>query len=473
MQKHIAVDLGADSGRVIVGDVGELDEVHRFRNGPVRIGDSIHWNILSIYSEIKKGLSEAFAKYGSRISSIGIDTWGVDFALLDGDGDLVGNPYHYRDIRTKGIQERVFEVVPRKVIYEETGVQFMEINSLFQLFAFSRSKPDLFKAVRHILAIPSLLNYWLTGVIADEYSVATTTQLFNPRTRSWSDRLIEDLGFDAATFGKILMPGERIGTLLPLVAGEVGAPEGVPVVASASHDTASAVAAVPTADDEAYAYISSGTWSLLGIETKEPIINDASLAYNFTNEGAADGGIRFLKNIMGLWILQECKRIWDAEGSKDSYDDLSDQAAASGWREPPIDVDDPRFLRPGTADDTMPQRIREYCEEQGGRVPESKGEVVRSIYDGLAKRYAEVIGQIEEITGNKVQKLYIVGGGSSDRYLCELAAKATGIPVYAGPKEATAIGNIIVQAVSMNEIASFSEGRRIIRDSYKIAEYSP
>lgn len=473
MNKYAAVDLGAESGRVIVGDVAGMDVVHRFDNGPVRIGNSIYWDFLSIFSEIKTGLGKAFSQYGEDIKSIGIDTWGVDFALLDKDGDLIGNPYHYRDERTDGVPEELFAKVPLEDVYKETGIQVMQLNTIYQLYAFAQRKSGLVGSVDTLLTVPGLLNYWLTGVKKNEYSHATTTQLYNPVARSWSETLIRQVGFDSSVFAEIVMPGTKIGALLPHIAREVGAPDGVQVVASASHDTASAVAAVPAPGESNYAYLSSGTWSLLGIESKDPIISDKSREYNFTNEGAADGGFRFLKNIMGLWIMQECKHLWDDQGADDSYDDLTDMAEDSGPAAYKMDVDDDRFLKPGLIDDTMPERIQAYAKETGQPVPETKGEIIRGILEGLANKYAENVKYIEEIADKKIEKLYIVGGGSKNIYLCKLAAEATGVPVLAGPKEATAIGNIMVQAISMGDLSSFDDGRQLVLDSYEIVTYEP
>ncbi len=471
MSKHVAVDLGADSGRVIVGDVGNIEEVHRFRNGPVRIGESIFWSFLGLFTEIKRGLKAAFERYGDDIISIGMDTWGVDYGLLDKDGDLIGNPYHYRDKRTDGIPEELFGIVPFSEIYRETGIQMMQINTIYQLFAHIKQKPGLLNEARTVLTVPSLLSYWLTGVMKNEYTHASTTQLYNMVDRCWSGLLAEKVGFDRSILAEVVPSETKLGPLLPHVAREVGAGHDVTVIASASHDTASAVAAVPASESSDYAYLSSGTWSLLGVESEEPVINDKSLDFNFTNEGAADGGIRLLKNIMGLWILQESKRHWESEGYNESYDDLSTSAEESGDPVFEMDVDDARFLKPGVLEDSMPARIEQYCRDTKQKVPGTRAEVVRGIYDGLARKYTANIRGIEEITGRKIDTLHVVGGGSSDDYLCRLTAEAAKIPVYAGPKEATAIGNILVQAVAMGEIDSIETGRRIIRESYDITEY--
>ena len=473
MKKYAAVDLGAESGRVIVGTVAEMEVVHRFASGPIRVGNSIFWDFLAIFSEIKTGLGKAFTAYGDDIASIGIDTWGVDFGLLDKDGDLIGNPYHYRDDRTDGIPEELFAIVPAEEVYNQTGIQIMQLNTLYQLYAFAKKKPELLSQVAGLLTIPGLLNYWLTGVQKNEFTHVTTTQLYNPIKKRWAEELIRAIGVDPAIFGEIVMPGTKIGPLLPHIAREVGAPPNVQVVATASHDTASAVVAVPATGEGDIAYLSSGTWSLLGIESPNPIITEKSREYNFTNEGAADGGFRILKNIMGLWIMQECKRHYDSQGATDSYDDLTDMAEENGPAAYTMDVDDDRFMKPGLIDDTMPERIRNYARETGQPVPETKGAIMRGILEGLARKYAENLRYAEEISGKTVSRLHIVGGGSKNIYLCKLAAMATGVPVYAGPKEATAIGNIIVQAISMGDIGSIAEGRSMVRESSDIVEYQP
>jgi len=471
MAKHIAVDLGAESGRIIVGDVRRIEDVHRFENHPVRIGKSIFWDVLNIFAEIKRGLKKAFERYPGEIRSMGLDTWGVDYALLDRQGDMIGGVYHYRDPRTDGVPDEVFSLIPRWEIYEETGIQHMQINTIHQLYAHVRDKPRLVEQAGSLLTLPNLFHYWLTGVLRSEYSHVTTSQLYNPRKRDWSWRIIDALGFNRNWFGEIVAPGTRLGGLLPHVAEEIGATEELVVVASATHDTACAVAAIPAPAGSNYAYISSGTWSLLGIETPEPIINEKSYTYNFTNEGAAGGGIRFLKNIIGLWILQECKRHWDRSGREYSYAELTDMAAEFGPAELSIDANDPRFLKPGLIDDSMPDRIREACRERGQRQPESPAEIVRGLLQSLAGLYAESIEELEDVTGRPVKQLHIIGGGAQNTLLCELTAAAAGIPVFAGPVEATAIGNILVQAISMGEIESIEKGRELIRESYPIQKF--
>jgi len=474
MQKFIAIDIGAETGRVIIGDVSKMEVIYRFPNNFVRVKDSIFWDILGIFNEIKRGLKEAFKKYPNQIISIGIDTWGVDYVLLDNDGDLLGNPYHYRDKRTDNIMEEVFRIIPKKEIFTETGIQFMQLNTIYQLYSFAKKKPQIFENTKYFLTIPDLLNYWLTGIIKNEYSIATTTQLYNPIKKDWSTKILNKLGFKKEIFGEIIMPGIKIGKLLPAVVREIGADSEVMVVAPACHDTGSAVAAVPVEDNINYAYISSGTWSLLGIETPKPIINDMSFKYNFTNEGSADGGFRFLKNITGFWIIQECKKFWDENVKSYSYDELTEMAlkygTAANFR---IDPDDLRFLKPALIDDSMIDRIKNYCHETGQKIPKTPAEIVRGVIESLAEKYTETIKMIEEITGKSIKEIYIIGGGCRNSLLCQLVANATDLPVYAGPVEATAIGNLMVQAKSMGQIKSINEGRNIIRKSFDIKKYLP
>lgn len=472
MQKFIAIDIGAETGRVIVGDVSKMEIIYRFPNNFVRVKDSIFWDILGIFNEIKKGLKKAFKKYPNQIVSFGIDTWGVDYVLLD-DDDLLGNPYHYRDKRTDNIMEEVFSIIPKKEIFTETGIQFMQINTIYQLYSFAKNKPQVFGNAKYFLTIPDLLNYWLTGIIKNEYSIATTTQLYNPIERDWSIKIMDKLGLKREIFGEIIMPGTKIGKLLPAIAREIGADSEVVVVAPACHDTGSAVAAIPVEDDTNYAYISSGTWSLIGIESTKPIINEMSFKFNFTNEGSADGGFRFLKNVTGFWIIQECKKFWDEKVKSYSYDELTEMALKYGPANFKIDPDDSRFLKPGLIDDNMPDRIKAYCQETGQKVPETPAEIVRGVIESLADKYTKTIKMIEEITNKTINEIYIIGGGCRNGLLCQIVANATGLSVFAGPVEATAIGNLMIQAKSMGQIKSIVEGRKVIRKSFDIKKYLP
>ncbi|MBN1836098.1 MAG: rhamnulokinase [Spirochaetales bacterium] len=471
--RYVAVDLGAESGRVIVGELSGIEIVHRFANRPVRVGDSLYWDILAIFAEVKEGLREAFRRYPRQIVGIALDTWGLDYGLLDAQGDLLGNLYHYRDRRTDGMPEQLWTVVPRQEVFRQTGIQFMQINTLYQLYAHCKQKPEVVGQARSLLLLPSLLNYWLTGVAVDEYSHVTTTQLYNPQERDWAWELIDALGFDRRWFGRIVMPGTVLGPLLPHVAEEVGAGPEVRVIAPATHDTGSAAAATPALGEGEHAFLSSGTWSLLGVEIPEPILSDKAYRYNFTNEGAATGGIRLLKNITGLWIVQECKRSWDREGPERSYGELVELAEKAGPASFTIDVNDPRFLKPGLIDDSMPDRIRAYCAETGQRCPAEPGALVRGVLESLAQLYARTIGELEEITARRIRELYIIGGGSRNELLCRLTAQAAGIPTFAGPVEATALGNILVQALSLGRLDSLAAGRAELRRSFPIQEYLP
>lgn len=471
MKKYIAVDLGASNGRVIVGNLEEIEIVARFPSRPVRIKKTIYWDFLGLMPDIREGLKEAFKKYGDDIVSIGFDTWGVDYALLDANGELLGNPYHYRDERTDGMMEEFFKVIPKEEVYNETGIQFMQLNTLFQLFAHSRSSAETIKAARHFLTVPDLLNYWLTGVMKNEFSEATTTQLYNPVKKVWSEKLIKAAGFDPSIFEEVVLPGTVIGKLLPEEAEKLGAGPDVVVTAAACHDTASAVASMPAGGDGNPAYLSSGTWSLLGVELEKPAINDLSYKYNFTNEGGREGGITYLKNIMGLWIIQECKAHWDKEDQQYSWPEIVEMAGAAGSHGARIDVDDPVFLKSNLTSSGMPLRIQEHCRSKGTKVPEKVGEIAASVFRSLAEKYAVTIKMLEESTGKKIDRLHIIGGGCQNELLNRWTAEAVGIPVFAGPVEATAIGNILVQAVAAGDVASYKDGRKQIAENFEIVKY--
>ncbi len=472
MDRYAAVDLGAESGRVIVGDVESIEVVHRFENAPVLVRGTLYWDILGIFAQVKTGLREAFRRYPGEVRSVGIDTWGVDYGLLDAEGELLGNLYHYRDARTDGIPEQVWAAVPRAELYRVTGIQYLQLNTVYQLYAHLQAKPWIADRVRTFLCLPNLLTYWLSGVMVNEYSHATTTGLYDPAKRGWAENVMEKLGIPRRIFREVVPSGSVLGPLTPDAAAELGAPPGVQVVATAGHDTACAVAAVPAAGAD-YAYLSSGTWSLLGIESPRPIINEASYRYNFTNEGAADGGIRFLKNITGLWIVQECRRSWEERGESFTYAELAQMAEAHGPARFRIDPNDQRFLKPGTAADSMPERLASYCRERGQDVPDSPAHVVRGVLESLAACYAETIRRLEECSGRQVRALHVIGGGSRNELLCRLTAAAAGCPVYAGPAEATAVGNIMLQAIGMGALGSVEEGRRRIRRAQRVAEYRP
>jgi rhamnulokinase len=471
MASFLAVDLGAESGRAIVGHLGDnglrLEEIHRFPNSPVRVLDSLHWEVLCLWNEVKRGLSLAFAAYGRGLLSVGLDTWGVDFGLLAADDGLLGNPYHYRDRRTDGMMERAFQAVPRAEIYERTGIQFMQINSLYQLLAMSQADSPLLGAAHLFLNMPDLFNFWLSGRKVSELTIATTSQCYDPRAGDWARGMLDRLGIPSRIFGDIVAPGTVLGTLRTSVCEETGSPV-IPVVASAGHDTASAVAAVPATSAD-YIYLSSGTWSVMGVELTEPIITEQSLAYNMANEGGVDGTFRFLKNIMGLWLVQECRREWARAGQSYSFADLTHLAAASPPFGPLISLADNRFLPPGD----MPGRIRTYCLETGQAAPETVGEIVRCALESLALEYRWMAERLQELVGRPLPTLHIFGGGSQNKLLNQFAADATRRTVVSGPVEATAIGNVFVQAIALGYLADLTEARALVRRSLEVETYEP
>jgi rhamnulokinase len=463
---YLAVDLGAESGRVVLGRFDgrrvSLREVHRFPNIAVRLPDGLHWDVLRFLSEIKEGLAKAVRE--EEIEGIGIDSWGVDFGLLDGEGALVSNPYHHRDARTEGMMEEAFGLVPKEKIYQITGIQFLPINTLYQLLAM-RGSP-LLEAAETMLLIPDLMNYWLTGEKACEYTNATTTQLLDLQEGGWARDLFEGMDLPSRMLAPVVPPATELGPLLPEIAEEVGA--GPPVFAIASHDTASAVVAVP-AEGENFAYISSGTWSLVGVETPEPVVTQQALEANFTNEGGFGERTRLLKNVMGLWILQQCRRQWAREGSDHSYEELARLAEDAPPAGPLIDPDHPAFLAPGD----MPSRIRSFCEKTGQNPPEQPPSVARCVFESLALKYRYAIEQARSLTGRTVETVNVVGGGSQNDLLCQLTADAARLPVVAGPVEATALGNVMVQAFAQGRVASLEEIRAVVSDSFQGSTYEP
>jgi rhamnulokinase len=470
--KFLAFDLGAESGRAVVGHLAgdrlRLEEIHRFPNGPVQVLDSLHWDVLRLWTEIKHGLGLAARAYGRDLLSAGLDTWGVDFGLLAADDTLLGNPYHYRDRRTDGMMDAAFRVAPRDEIYRRTGIQFMQINSLYQLLAMARAGSPALAAARTFLNMPDLFNFWLSGRKASEFTIATTSQCYDPRAGDWARDMLARLGIPPHIFGEVVPPGTVLGAVRPAVAGETACPS-LLVVASAGHDTASAVAAVPTAGGD-YIYLSSGTWSLMGVEVGQPIITDQSLAYDLTNEGGVGGTFRFLKNIMGLWLVQECRREWArAAGGPISYDDLTRLAAEAPAFGPLVALTDSRFLPPGD----MPARIQAICRETGQAVPQSRGEIVRCALESLALEYRWVAERLDEMVGRRLPTVHIFGGGSRNKLLNQFAADATARTVVAGPVEATAIGNVLVQAIALGHIGSLAEGRAVVRRSFEVETYEP
>ncbi len=469
--KMLAIDLGASSGRGIVGSFdGEkltLEENHRFPNEPVTVAGTFTWDTLRIFHEIKNSIRKCALSEDKDIKSIGIDTWGVDYGLIDKNGKLMANPVHYRDTRTEGIIDYADTIVSKDDIYKTTGTQFMNFNTLFQLIASLRENPIYVENADKLLFTPDLLNYFLTGVKHTEYTIASTGAILDAKKRNYAFDMLEKFGIPSNIFTELSNPGTTVGPLLPQVLEEVGDIK-ANVVNVAAHDTASAVVAVP-AKGEDFVFISSGTWSLMGTELKAPIINDASRKYDFTNEGGAEGTTRFLKNIMGLWLEQESKRQWEREGTKYTYDQLSDMAMASKPLQSIINPDDPLFSGPGN----LPGRIAEYCRTTGQHVPENPGETIRCVFDSLALRYRWTVEKIDELMGRKTPFINIVGGGCKEAPLCQLAADSCNRPVYAGPVEATAIGNLSVQAIAAGEIKNVAEAREVVRNSFEIKSYEP
>src|ERR1022692_3317307 len=469
MRHYLAFDLGAESGRAMLGtlDDGRLavEELHRFANTPVRVFDALYWDTLRLWHEIQRGLAIAGRERKLRLDGIGIDTWGVDFALLGADGALADNPRHYRDARTNGVMEKVFDTVPRAEVFAQTGIQFMQINSLYQFYALKLAGSPALKAARTLLFMPDLLNYWLTGVARAELTIASTSQFYDPRKKTWARDLLERLGLPTGILPEIVAPGTLLGPLLDSVARAAGL-GAVPVYATGCHDTASAVAAVP-AEGANWCYIISGTWSLMGAELDEPVIDERVLAENLTNEIGAAGKVRFLKNIAGLWLLQECRRAWALEGASReyTYDELTRLAGEAGPARTIIDVD--VFLEPGD----MPRKIAEHCQARGQTPPETPGEFTRTILESLAERYRQVLESLEALAGRRFEAIHIVGGGSRNALLNQLVADATGRTVIAGPGEATAIGNVLIQAIGAGELAGLEEARGVVRRSFGVEVY--
>ena len=469
--KMLAIDLGASSGRGIVGTFdGEkitLEENHRFPNEPVMVAGQYTWDIVRILHEIKTSIRKCATGEDRDIDSIGIDTWGVDFGFLDKRGHLLANPVHYRDLRTVGIPAYSEAFVSADEVYDITGIQVLELNSLYQLLAVQKNSPELFDIATDMLFVPDLLNYFLTGYKQTEYTIASTSQLLDAKKRDWSDELIKRFGLPNKLFSKIVPPGTVCGNFLPSLSEEFGGinPK---VISVAAHDTGSAVLAVP-AKNEKFIWISSGTWSIMGTETKDPVISEKSKEYNFTNEGGYGDTIRFSKNITGLWVEQESKRQWEREGEKISFAELATMAAEAEPLRCFIDPDDQRFATPGN----IPKRIADYCRETGQFVPQTKGEIVRCILESLAMRYRYTVECIDEMCGERIPAINIVGGGTKEEQLSQFAATACGRPVYAGPVEATAIGNIAAQAIALGAIKDIWEAREIIANSFEIKEYQP
>ncbi len=444
----LAVDLGAESGRVMrIGFDGRafsLEEIHRFRNLPIETPEALQWNAVQLWHDVQIGIGKAL--HDHQIDSIGVCTWGVDFALLDRAGNLIDNPYHYRDQRSVPMMDWVYDRVPARTVYERTGIQLMSINTLFQLASLkAANSPDL-ELAETLLTIPSLFYYWLCGVKVAEFTHTTTTQMFNPRLNTWDTQTLNTLDIPHHFLPEIVMPGTRLGSY-----------RGIPVIAIASHDTASAVAAVPTKTDN-FAYLSSGTWSLLGLEMREPVINDAAFAAGVTNEGGVGGTYCLMQNLMGLWLAQQSRKTWAEAGTNLSYEELTTLAESAAPFRSLFDANDPRFLPPGD----MPARIRAYCRETGQPEPETIDQVARSIFESLAFKYREVLDKLGKLTGREIDHLHIVGGGSRNPFLNQLTANVLDRPVYAGPVEGTALGNALVQFIELGEIGNIHEGRLVL-----------
>jgi rhamnulokinase len=468
---YLAFDLGAESGRAIVGTLAKgnltLSETHRFTNNPITLPDGIHWDVQGLWNELKSGISASVLKFDGMIEGIGLDAWGVDFALLDKKNSLLSTPFHYRDNRTDGMLDEAFKRMPRETIFEHTGVQFMQINTLYQLLAMVIAKSPILDEARRLISIPDLFNYWLSGQITNEFTEATTTQCYNPITRDWAFPVLEALGIPTCLFGPVTQPGNVLGDLLKNITPETEKMS-LPVIVPACHDTGSAVVAVP-AEGEDFAWISSGTWSIIGMEAKKPGISQTTSTYNFTNEGGVFDTWRLSKNVVGLWLVQECRRAWQRRGENLSYDALTQQASEARPFLAVIDPDDPRFLQAGN----MPERIRQYCEITRQPVPGSRGEIIRVILESMALKYRWVIDRLGTITGNRLSEIYIVGGGSKNHLLNQFTADTTDCTCIAGPVEATATGNILMQAIALGHIGSLAEARAVVRKSFDPEIYRP
>ena len=467
----LGIDLGASSGRAMLGTLEgkklTIREIHRFLNEPVTLCGRFVWDMPRLFHEIKQALLK-LSKSGETVDAIGIDTWGVDFGLLDKNGHLLSLPVHYRDARTNGIPEKVRAIIPDEELFARTGIAFNSFNTLYQLYAMKEEGDPALESAQDLLFLPDLLAYFLTGKKGTEYTIASTSQLLNPFTRDWDRELMEKLGIPAHIFGEVKLPGTVRGTLLPEIAKECGVAE-IPVIAIGGHDTASAVAAVP-AQEKDFAYISSGTWSLLGAEVQKPLCTEGVMKANYTNEGGVDGSIRLLKNIMGLWIIQECKREWDRRGSETSFGELVELSMQAPAFKAILDVDDACFLAPGD----MPARIQAYCAKSGQPVPEGKGEISRVIYESLALKYRWAIERLEEDMLKKpIEALHIVGGGSKNALLNRFTAEAIKRPVIAGPDEGTIIGNLLVQAQALGAISGIRELREVVENSFPTKTFLP
>lgn len=468
-KRVLAFDFGASSGRAIIGAFdGEkitLEEVHRFSNDPVEVNGTIYWDVLRLFYEIKQGLVKARENGG--FESIGIDTWGVDFGLIDSEGCLIENPVHYRDSRTKGLVEESFGLIPKEKMYGITGIQFMELNTVFQLYSLSKNRPHILERADKLLFMPDLFGYMLSGKKVTEYSIATTSQMIDLKTKGWSDEILSKLGIPRRLLCDIVPSGTVIGEISGAICEECLLPA-VKVISVCGHDTQSAITAVPSGDKD-FAFLSSGTWSLFGTELDAPIVNEKSIAMNVTNEGGYNNSTGFLKNIIGLWLIQESRRQFAREGEKYSYADLERLALEAESFKCFIDPDSPEFVAPGN----IPQRVRDFCRRTGQYVPQSVGEIMRCIYESLAMKYRLTLEKLEDCTGKAYPVIYVIGGGTKDTLLCRMTASSCNRRVSAGPVEATVLGNIAVQLLAQGEISSIAQAREIISRSEGVKEYLP
>jgi rhamnulokinase len=468
----LAFDLGAESGRAVIGTLDDqrikTEEVHRFPNTPIRVANSIYWDVPRLWNEMKHAIRLAQAKSGEPLSAIGVDTWGVDFAFINADGKLVENPHHYRDGRTEGVMEELLRKVPREEVYSKTGIQFMRINTLYQLYSLVLSKSPVLDSASRFLMMPDLFNHFLSGSEKSEFTDATTTQFCNPIKRNWDYELLRELGIPTHFLPEIIEPGTSLGRISESLTNELGVSKSTSIVAPACHDTGSAVAAAPLEGEDS-AYISSGTWSLVGAEVRTPVITKESLDYNFTNEGGVFGKFRLLHNVQGMWLVQECKRIWASQGKDFSYDELTQLASKSRPFVALIDPDNASFTTPSN----MIDEILSYLKHTGQDKPKNEAELVRIILESLALKYRNVVEQLEDLTGLAINRINVVGGGSRNQLLNQMTADFTGVSVVAGPIEATSIGNILMQAVAMKLVETHEDLRSIVRNSFELKRYEP
>lgn len=468
-KRVLAFDFGASSGRAIIGcfdgDKITLEEVHRFSNDPVSVGGTVYWDVLRLFYEIKQGIIKA--KIAGGFDSIGIDTWGVAFGLIDSEGKLMENPVHYRDARTVGLVDEAFKTMPKEKLYGITGIQFMELNTLFQLISLKKNRPWMLERADKMLFMPDLFGYMLTGKMCAEYSIASTSQLIDLDKKTWSKEILDAFGIKESVFAPLVQPGTVLGELSKEICEECGV-DPVPVISVCGHDTQSAITSVPCEDGD-FAFLSSGTWSLFGTELDKPIVNETSMNINITNEGGFDGSTGFLKNIIGLWLIQESRRQWKREGKEYSYADLEKLALAAEPFKCFIDPDAPEFVPHGN----IPERVREFCRKTGQYVPETVGEIMRCIYESLAMKYRLTFEKLRECTERDYPVIHVIGGGTKDGLLCQMTANSCDRTVKAGPIEATVMGNVAVQLMSDGSVKNIGQARKIVADSSELKTFEP